>query len=198
MSEFTKAEQRRFLRAFGDRFYRRADRTPTHFILEECHEYLPQQVRGENAALVETWQRIVKQGRFKGLGVAPLRLTKSQWGTVSHLKTSGGTWSTYLSDIRRAGARPAPLTPRELQDHYRGILRRGAATMLDALIDAYPDALTRDALGAAAEISTAGGTFSTYLSDLTRNGLARKIDNRIIATEILIHGPQLEQLATRR
>ena len=28
-----KAEQRRFLRAFGDRFYRRADRTPTHFIL---------------------------------------------------------------------------------------------------------------------------------------------------------------------
>lgn len=63
VSEFTKAEQRRFLRAFGDRFYRRADRTPTHFILEECHEYLPQQVRGENAALVETWQRIVKQGR---------------------------------------------------------------------------------------------------------------------------------------
>lgn len=457
VSEFTKAEQRRFLRAFGDRFYRRADRTPTHFILEECHEYLPQQVRGENAALVETWQRIVKQGRFKGLGVtmasqrsaavnkdvltqidnlfvlrttapqdrdaikawidihtdsktilaelptlqtgecwlwqpergepikfrfrrrhtfdagttpqvgehlsiparttladvdlaalatalaptrtteddvvaqlrdeltrlrrelavaknapprekvveriveipasvdpkivdglrhvlaelaavvhslaepqpaqtapaapeavshrhpeepaqpsavdpaasagsttklrsgahrmvvalaqmAPLRLTKSQWGTVSHLKTSGGTWSTYLSDIRRAGfvdensagytltdagfdylgARPAPLTPSELQDHYRGILRRGAATMLDALIDAYPDPLSREALGAAAEISTSGGTFSTYLSDLTRNGLARKTDGGVIATEILIHGPELEQLTPGR
>jgi len=69
VSEFTKAELRRFLKAFGDRFYRRADRTPTHLFLEECHEYLPQQVRGENAALVETWQRIVKQGRFKGLGV---------------------------------------------------------------------------------------------------------------------------------
>ena len=457
VSEFTKAEQRRFLRAFGDRFYRRADRTPTHFILEECHEYLPQQVRGENAALVETWQRIVKQGRFKGLGVtmasqrsaavnkdvltqidnlfvlrttapqdrdaikawidihadsktilaelptlqtgecwlwqpergepikfrfrrrhtfdagttpqvgehlsiparttladvdlaalatalaptrtteddvvaqlrdeltrlrrelavaknapprekvveriveipasvdpkivdglrhvlaelaavvhslaepqpaqtapaapeavshrhpeepaqpsavdpaasagsttklrsgahrmvvalaqmAPLRLTKSQWGTVSHLKTSGGTWSTYLSGIRRAGfvdensagytltdagfdylgARPAPLTPSELQDHYRGILRRGAATMLDALIDAYPDPLSREALGAAAEISTSGGTFSTYLSDLTRNGLARKTDGGVIATEILIHGPELEQLTPGR
>lgn len=457
VSEFTKAEQRRFLRAFGDRFYRRADRTPTHFILEECHEYLPQQVRGENAALVETWQRIVKQGRFKGLGVtmasqrsaavnkdvltqidnlfvlrttapqdrdaikawidihadsktilaelptlqtgecwlwqpergepikfrfrrrhtfdagttpqvgehlsiparttladvdlaalatalaptrtteddvvaqlrdeltrlrrelavaknapprekvveriveipasvdpkivdglrhvlaelaavvhslaepqpaqtapaapeavsrrhpeepaqpsavdpaasagsttklrsgahrmvvalaqmAPLRLTKSQWGTVSHLKTSGGTWSTYLSDIRRAGfvdensagytltdagfdylgARPAPLTPSELQDHYRGILRRGAATMLDALIDAYPDPLSREALGAAAEISTSGGTFSTYLSDLTRNGLARKTDGGVIATEIPIHGPELEQLTPGR
>lgn len=150
--------------------------------------------------------------------MAPLRLTKSQWGTVSHLKTSGGTWSTYLSDIRRAGfvdensagytltdagfdylgARPAPLTPSELQDHYRGILRRGAATMLDALIDAYPDPLSREALGAAAEISTSGGTFSTYLSDLTRNGLARKTDGGVIATEILIHGPELEQLTPGR
>lgn len=454
VSEFTKTEQRRFLRAFGDRFYRRADRTPTHFILEECHEYLPQQVRGENAALVETWQRIVKQGRFKGLGVtmasqrsaavnkdvltqidnlfvlrttapqdrdaikawidihadsktilaelptlqtgecwlwqpergepikfrfrrrrtfdagttprvgevatspvrttladvdldaiaaaitprtetngdndthlraenarlrrelaaaaatparetsieipvptpvdpatidtlrraiadlsavvdqlanpttpaptrapapraartapttkeknpstadrptmsrsdgdapalrsgaqrmvlalgrmAPLRLTKSQWGTIARLKTSGGTWSTYLSDIRRAGlldetpagytltdvgfeylgGRPDPLSPLELQDHYRAVLRRGAATMLDALIDAYPRSLTKEELGAAAEITTTGGTFSTYLSDLTRNGLAHKTATGIIATDILIHGAQLNQ-----
>lgn len=458
VSEFTKAELRRFLRAFGDRFYRRTDRTPTHFFLEEAHEYLPQQVRGEDATLVEVWQRIVKQGRFKGLGVtmasqrsasinkdvltqidnlfvlrttgpqdreavrawidihadsksilaelptlqtgecwlwqpergepikfrfrrrhtfdagttpqvgeqlsaptrttladvdleeiaaaisssrpvesdddvtqlrseilrlrreltaaknapprekiidriveipaptdpriidnlrhaldeiaaavdalstapepkstapvdrpartrrpdkavhsptaetapppesavklrsgahrmvlalaqmAPLRLTKSQWGTVSHLKTSGGTWSTYLSDIRRAGfidessagytlspagfdylgTRPDPLNPTELQAHYRSILRRGAAVMLDALIDAYPDALSRDALGEAAELATAGGTFTTYLSDLTRNGLARKTEDGIIATEILMHGPELEQLTSRR
>ena len=453
VSEFTKAEQRRFLRAFGDRFYRRADRTPTHFILEECHEYLPQQVRGENAALVETWQRIVKQGRFKGLGVtmasqrsaavnkdvltqidnlfvlrttapqdrdaikawidihadsktilaelptlqtgecwlwqpergepikfrfrrrhtfdagttprvgeavtspvrttladvdldaiaaaitphtetsgdhdthlraenarlrrelavaaatparetiieipvpvpvdpaaidtlrraiadlsavvdqlanpttpapttraartapptkqkspspadrptvsrgdgdapalrsgaqrmvlalgrmAPLRLTKSQWGTVARLKTSGGTWSTYLSDIRRAGlldetpagytltdagfdylgGRPDPLNPLELQDHYRTVLRRGAATMLDALIDAYPRNLTKEELGTAAEITTTGGTFSTYLSDLTRNGLARKTATGIIATDILIHGAQFDQTSS--
>lgn len=150
--------------------------------------------------------------------MAPLRLTKSQWGTVSHLKTSGGTWSTYLSDIRRAGfidessagytlspagfdylgTRPDPLNPTELQAHYRSILRRGAAVMLDALIDAYPDALSRDALGEAAELATAGGTFTTYLSDLTRNGLARKTEDGIIATEILMHGPELEQLTSRR
>lgn len=458
VSEFTKAELRRFLKAFGDRFYRRADRTPTHLFLEECHEYLPQQVRGEDAALVETWQRIVKQGRFKGLGVtmasqrsaavnkdvltqidnlfvlrttapqdreaikawidvhadsksiladlptlqtgecwlwqpergepvkfrfrlrhtfdagttprvgeiaaaparttladvdlaaiaaaitphqdapssssnsdasrlrtenarlrrelaaatsapprekiveipvpvpidaatidtlrraiadlsaavdqlaehehtsapprtaapprtrpvpttpkpkaaavvdrpstngtstdspalrsgaqrmvlalgrmAPLRLTKSQWGTVARLKTSGGTWSTYLSDIRRAGyldetaagytltdagfdylgGRPEPLSPRELQDHYRAVLRRGAATMLDALINAYPDSLTREQLGAAADMATTGGTFSTYLSDLTRNGLARKTDTGLAATDILMNGAEL-------
>lgn len=461
VSEFTKAELRRFLKAFGDRFYRRADRTPTHLFLEECHEYLPQQVRGEDAALVETWQRIVKQGRFKGLGVtmasqrsaavnkdvltqidnlfvlrttapqdrdaikawidvhadskiiladlptlqtgecwlwqpergepvkfrfrlrhtfdagttprvgeiaaaparttladvdlaaiaaaitphqdapsssdasrlrtenarlrrelaavasapprekiveitvpvpvdaatidtlrraiadlsaavdqlakhehtpgpprtttpgtravpttpkppaapvvdrastngtksdaptlrsgaqrmvlalgrmAPLRLTKSQWGTVARLKTTSGTWSTYLSDIRRAGyldettagytltdagfdylgGRPEPLTPQELQDHYRTILRRGAATMLDALIHAYPDSLSREELGAAADITTTSGTFSTYLSDLTRNGLARKTDTGLAATDILMGGTGIEHAPSPR
>jgi hypothetical protein len=73
--------------------------------------------------------------------MAPLRLSRAQWGTVARLKTSGGTWSTYLSDIRRAGfldesaagytltpagfdylgGRPAPLTAIELQEHYRHV-----------------------------------------------------------------------------
>ena len=142
--------------------------------------------------------------------MSPLRLTKSQWGTVAHLKTTGGTWSTYLSDIRRSGlldetaagytltaagfdylgGRPEPLTPTELQDHYRSILRRGAAAMLDALISAYPLSITKDDLGAAAEITTSGGTFSTYLSDLTRNGLAHKTLDGYSASDILIYGSQ--------
>ncbi len=140
--------------------------------------------------------------------MAPLRLTKSQWGTVARLKTSGGTWSTYLGDIRRAGLldensvgytltdagfeylgeRPEPMTAVELQDHYRSILRAGAAKMLDALISSYPAGLTREELGAAADISTAGGTFSTYLGDLTRNGLAERSNGEVRATDILMRG----------
>jgi hypothetical protein len=140
--------------------------------------------------------------------MAPLRLTKSQWGTVAKLKTTGGTWSTYLSDIRRAGlveenaagytltdagfdylgGRPEPMTAGELQDHYRSILRSGAAKMLDALIAAYPQGLTKEELGAAAEMVITGGTFSTYLSDLTRNGLAERRDGEIVATDILMRG----------
>lgn len=140
--------------------------------------------------------------------MAPLRLTKGQWGTVARLKTSGGTWSTYLSDIRRAGlldenqagytltdagfdylgGRPEPMTAAELQDHYRTILRSGAVKMLDALLDAYPGGLTRDQLGAATDLSTAGGTFSTYLSDLVRNGLAVKVDGGYVATDVLVYG----------
>ena len=140
--------------------------------------------------------------------MAPLRLTRSQWGTVAQLKTSGGTWSTYLSDLRRAGlvdetaegwtlteagfeflgGRPDPMTPLELQQHYLRILRAGAAKMLTALIDTYPAALSREQLGEAAGLATSGGTFSTYLSDLTRNGLAERVDGGLCATSVLIHG----------
>jgi uncharacterized protein len=142
--------------------------------------------------------------------MAPLRLTKSQWGTVAKLKTSGGTWSTYLSDIRRAGlidenaagytltdagfdylgGRPEPMTAGELQDHYRSILRSGAVKMLDALLAQHPYGMSREALGEAAEIATSGGTFSTYLSDLVRNGLAEKRDAEYLATDILVFGAQ--------
>lgn len=140
--------------------------------------------------------------------MAPLRLTKSQWGTVAKLKTTGGTWSTYLSDIRRAGlveenaagytltasgfdylgGRPDPMTAGELQDHYRSILRSGAVKMLDSLISAYPRGLTKEELGAAADMVITGGTFSTYLSDLTRNGLAERRDGEVVATDILMRG----------
>lgn len=140
--------------------------------------------------------------------MAPLRLTKGQWGTVAKLKTSGGTWSTYLSDIRRAGfldedatgytltdagfdylgGRPEPMDVAELQDHYRQILRSGAAKMFDALLAAFPSGLTREELGDAADIATTGGTFSTYLSDLVRNGLAERKDGLLIASDIVVYG----------
>jgi hypothetical protein len=143
--------------------------------------------------------------------MAPLRLTKSQWGMVAKLKTTGGTWSTYLSDIRRSGfldeapngytltdagfaylgGRPEAMTSAELQDHYRAVLRSGAAKMLDALIAAYPDGMTKEDLGAAVDIATTGGTFSTYVSDLVRNGLAERRNGVIVATDVLIHGADL-------
>jgi hypothetical protein len=168
-------------------------------------ETRPAQGPGEAPHLRSGAHRMVEAlGRM-----APLRLTKGQWGTVAKLKTSGGTWSTYLSDIRRAGlieengagytltdagfdylgGRPDPMTAGELQDHYRAILRTGARAMLDALIEAYPEPLTREELGAAAGLATSGGTFSTYLSDLTRNGLAdRTVDGALLATEVLMFG----------
>lgn len=140
--------------------------------------------------------------------MAPLRLTKAQWGTVAKLKTTGGTWTAYFGDIKRAGfldenfagftltdagfeylgGAPEPMTPEELQDHYRSILRTGAAKMLDSIMDAYPNGITKEELGEAAGIVITGGTFTAYLGDIVRNGLAVKDGNEIRATDILMHG----------
>lgn len=69
VSEFSRADVIRFLLAFAQRLYRQAGDEPLHLLLEECHEYLPQIVRAEEAQMVGAWQRLVKMGRFKGIGV---------------------------------------------------------------------------------------------------------------------------------
>lgn len=70
VSEFSYAERDRFLLAFGERLFRRKDQERVlHLVLEEAHEYLPQRVGRSQAQLVGMYQRIVKQGRYKGLGV---------------------------------------------------------------------------------------------------------------------------------
>lgn len=166
------------------------------------------------ATLVETNNAVhLKPGArrmVETLGrMAPLRLTKGQWGTVAKMKTTSGTWSTYLSHIRQLGfldekvdgytltdagfdylgGRPNPMTAEELQNHYRTILRTGAAKMFDALLNIYPAGLTREELGAEADMVTTSGTFTTYLSDLTRNGLAeRRPDGTLAATALLVYG----------
>jgi len=138
----------------------------------------------------------------------PLHLTKAQWGTVSGLKTTGGTWSTYFGELKRLGfidqdqagffltaagfdfigGQPDPMTAGELQQHYRTILRAGAVKMLDAVMAAYPSGLSKEQIGEAAEIVTTGGTFSTYLGDLKRNGLVEQDGAEYFATDVLMKG----------
>jgi len=73
VSQFTLTEQRRFLQDFGDRLFRQKDEQGVlTLIFEEAHEYLPQVVPRDAARLVSTYQRIVKQGRQRGLGVGML------------------------------------------------------------------------------------------------------------------------------
>lgn len=140
--------------------------------------------------------------------MAPLHLTKTQWGMVAKLKPTGGTWSTYLGELRRAGfvdedsagytltdagwnylgQRPQPLSASELQQHYMQILRAGAGRMLQETIDAYPGGMTKGQLAERSGVAASGGTFSTYLGELRRNGLVEQRGDLVIATEILIHG----------
>jgi hypothetical protein len=140
--------------------------------------------------------------------MAPLRLTKAQWGTVARMKHTSGTWSTYLGKLRRAGfidedtagftlteagfaylgGRPEPMTAAELQAHYLSVVPTGAARMLRAVMAAFPGGLTREQLGETADIVTSSGTFSTYLGTLRRNGLGQTHDGMIVASLILMRG----------
>ncbi len=133
----------------------------------------------------------------------PMRVTRAQLGTLSRFKVSGGTFSTYFSTLRRAGLitehdgltdqgraaagvnAVAPASTAELLEQWRGALKAGARTMLDLLIDAHPDALTRDELADRAGYEPTGGTFNTYLSTLRRNGLADVTADTVRANDVL-------------
>lgn len=118
--------------------------------------------------------------------------TQAQAATVSGLKKTGGTFQTYLGDLKRAGyitkngqhlsATPAgrdaagvdeiPVhDPDAVLTHWRGHLRAGAVRMLDAIAAAGAHGIARDDLASEVEIEATGGTFSTYLGDLRRAGL---------------------------
>lgn len=112
-------------------------------------------------------------------------LTRQQLGVRACLSSRSGTFDTYLSRGRQAGwitsghdgrllitdAGEAALgqydplpTGSELLAYWTRQLGGGAARMLQALAQVYPNALSRDDLGEASGLSARSGTFDTYLS----------------------------------
>jgi len=49
--------------------------------------------------------------------------------------------------------------------------REGAAKMLTEIAKAYPNEITKEELATNTNFTKEGGTFTTYLSELRRNGL---------------------------
>jgi hypothetical protein len=118
------------------------------------------------------------------LAQRPQGLTRKQLGLRAQLSSRSGTFDTYLGRGRAAGWivnegdrllvtdvgiealgsgwQPLP-TGAALLDYWKRELGGGASRMLGALADAYPGTLTRDELGAIADISSRSGTFDTYL-----------------------------------
>jgi hypothetical protein len=68
---------------------------------------------------------------------------------------------------------------------WRAALRSGERRMLDALIDARPEALTREELGVRSGFESRDGTFGAYLGTLRRNGLADVSGNLVNVSEAL-------------
>jgi hypothetical protein len=122
----------------------------------------------------------------------PMKVTRAQAGTLAGLKITGGAFLTYWSALKRAGliqedskevsvteaglteagVAPAnPITTEELLEMWHGSLKSGARTMLDQLVERFPDGLTRDELAEGMNMAASGGAFQDYLGTLRRNGL---------------------------
>lgn len=70
VSEFTGGQQHRFVRDFARALFdlKKRNRSPLHIVLEEAHEFLPQQVGPGEAEMVGAVKRIWKIGRNFGIG----------------------------------------------------------------------------------------------------------------------------------
>lgn len=137
----------------------------------------------------------------------PVQPTRSQLAALAGFSPKSSTWRTYFSTLTREGymvetgsgmaatdagldfvgaAVHAPaLTTDELLDRWRGALKAGARAMLDVLVAAYPRTVSVDELGEATGFSPTSSTFRTYVSTLTRNGLAEKSGDEVSASPTL-------------
>ncbi len=68
VSEFSRAEQRKFLTDFAERLYK-INTEPLLVFCEEADEYIPQRVMADMARLVGAFEMLVKRGGFKGIGI---------------------------------------------------------------------------------------------------------------------------------
>lgn len=70
VSDFTDGQQRRFVEAFSRMLFqlKKRNKSPTHLVFEEAHEFFPQVVDGASAPMVGATKRLWKVGRNYGIG----------------------------------------------------------------------------------------------------------------------------------
>lgn len=137
----------------------------------------------------------------------PAGYSRPQVGVLTRFTHTGGTFQTYLGDLRRAGyieerdglvyatqagiesvgadIPQAPTSHDEAMAMWRGALRAGAFRMLEAIVAAGKHGLYRETIAKAVNMEKTGGTFSTYLGDLRRNGLITERGGVATANDIL-------------
>lgn len=134
-----------------------------------------------------------------------MKTTRAQLGTLSGFTPSGGTYTTYFGNLRRNGLieerdhvvliteagmqavgaeTPDPQTAEEVVAMWKKALRTGESRMLDEVLN-NADGITREALGERTGFTVSGGTFTTYLGNLRRNGLVSLHDDMVYPGDAL-------------
>jgi uncharacterized protein len=122
----------------------------------------------------------------------PKPLTKQQIAALVGFSYKGGTFTTYLGELKRNAwlsqqgsliaitpegmaavgeIQPISRKHEDILQLWVSKFRAGAGNMLTELANVYPDAITKEELGNRTGMSHTGGTFTTYLGELKRNGL---------------------------
>lgn len=143
----------------------------------------------------------------------PKKLTKQQLSTLAGVHHKGGTFSTYLGELKRmgcvvqsgdvlalteearerfkhAGVGSASFGREAVLSLWMPKLRGGAKRMLRALIDTHDNSggnasMTKLELAQVAGLERNAGTFSTYFGELKRFGLIEEYDGHVSITEEL-------------
>lgn len=114
-------------------------------------------------------------------------LSKQRLATLSGFSASGGTFNTYISELKRNGwiignddlsitdegseqTEPEAIpSGEELLNLWKSKFREGAAKILQFVFEKVETNKTE--VGSATGFEPSGGTFNTYISELRRNGL---------------------------
>ena len=127
----------------------------------------------------------------------PEAITDAQIAALSGMKKSGGSFSSYMSNLRTAGffedvgdkkkatekamewlgddIPSAPSTTEEVLVIWRPKLRPGAQRMLNAILAHRGDPVSHDEVAAQSRIERSGGSYSSYLSNLVTAHLVVKV-----------------------
>lgn len=134
--------------------------------------------------------------------------SRSQLGALTGLTPSGGTFGNYYGRLKRGqyleqdagggiritetgleyfgGEIPqGPQGAAEVLEMWRTKLLAGERKMLDALVEAYPNGMTKEELGETSGYTSSGGTFGNYLGTLRRNALAVVTRESVTASDTL-------------
>ena len=134
-------------------------------------------------------------------GVYPSSLTKQRLATLSGFSIKGGTFNTYISELKREGwivgsndisitedginnADPQEMpSGEELLQLWKGKFRAGVGKILQFLYEYHPNPISKEEIGENVGFEPGGGTFNTYLSELKRNGLINMEDTNILISQ---------------
>lgn len=136
----------------------------------------------------------------------PMKTTRAQLATLAGLKKSSGTYSTYFSLLKSKelidnsngnisltdvgfqfiGSSPSEVqTSENIREMWRSKFTGGALRMLDALLNIYPNSMSKEDLANEVGLTYGTGTWGTYLSGLKSNDLIEIDGNMLKANETL-------------